>query len=67
MAERAREFGDSCGFELYCWAHTKFKGVGPAQGQAVYQAVAHPARCKTTAELRESLTQMARDIREYEA
>ena len=37
VAERAREFGDSCGLELYRWVYARHKGVGPEQGQALYQ------------------------------
>ena len=67
VAEKAREFGDTCGFELYRWIHAKFKGIGPEQGQAAFQKVTNPVRCRSTQELRDSLTQMAKDIRDCEA
>ena len=66
VAAKARELGGSCGFELYCWVHVRFKGVGPEQGQRAFEAVTHPARCKNTAELRDSLSQLFKDIRECE-
>ena len=67
VAEKAREFGDTCGFELYRWIHARFKGIGPEQGQAAFQKVTNPVRCRSTQELRDSLTQMAKDIRDCEA
>merc|ERR1712020_568403 len=60
VAEKAREFGDTCGFELYRWIHARFKGIGPEQGQAAFQKVTNPVRCRSTQELRDSLTQMAK-------
>ena len=67
VAEKARELGDTCGFELYRWIYAKHKGVGPEQGQVAFRAVTCPTRCRNTQELRDSLQRMARDIRECEA
>ena len=67
VAARLQEFGDSCGFELYRWTHARHRGAGPEQGQALYRAVTRPTWCKSTVELRESMAQMFRDIRECEA
>ena len=61
VAALSQRIGEGRGMELYRDLYARFRGAGPMHAQAGIEAIMNPRRCKSTADLRESLAEMERD------
>ena len=64
MAATSRMLGESHGLELYRYILSRFKVVGPENGQRLLDEVLNPKGCRTPQELRDSLLEMMQNTKE---